>query len=71
MPVVSKTVFSSFVSDLEWDAETQTLTVGYKNGGTSSHRLDEDTAMAIWDAPSIGKALHDLVPGFTSKGPRK
>lgn len=70
MPVERKSVYSSWISDIEYDSDTQVLTVGYQNGGASSHKVPPEIAEMIWRAPSIGEALHANVPGFTKRGPR-
>lgn len=65
-----KAVYSSFVAALDHDEESGTLTVEYQNGKSSTHALDDSAIAAIWNAPSIGTALHAHIPGFTSKGKR-
>lgn len=62
-----KQVFSSFVEALDWDEDKGVLTVEYQNGGKSMFPATEEQAMAVWNAPSIGSALHANIPGFTHK----
>jgi phage baseplate assembly protein gpV len=62
-----KAVYSSFVDALDYDEEAGVLTVEYQNGKSTQHEVDAETVARIWNAPSIGEALHANVPGFTAR----
>jgi hypothetical protein len=65
-----KGVYSSFVATLDYSPEAGTMTVEYQNGRTSTHPVTPQQADVIWNAPSVGTALHATIPDFTKKGPR-
>jgi phage baseplate assembly protein gpV len=63
-----KSVYSSFIDALDYDEEAGVLTVEYQNGKSTQHEVDAETVVAkIWNAPSIGEALHANVAGFTKR----
>jgi hypothetical protein len=64
MPVEMKSVYSSFISEIGYDPETQELHVTYQRGGGSVYAgVPPEDALKITDAPSIGEALHNYVRG--------
>jgi hypothetical protein len=62
----SKSVFSSNVDTVGYDSEKQELTVTWKNGRVSAYEgVDEDTALQLANAPSVGQMLHsEIKPNF-------
>lgn len=55
-------VFSSVVSSVGYDEETQTLTVTWKNGRTSAYSgVPEDLAHSVANAPSVGQAINSQI----------
>lgn len=68
MPITSKSVYSSFVDSLVYDSDQGTMTVVYQNGNQSTHSVTPEQADNIWNAPSVGRALHQHIEGFSTKG---
>ena len=65
MPAWSKPVFSSLLSEVGWDDETEELTVTFaKNGKTAAYKgFDEATAENLRRAPSAGSMfLNEIKP---------
>lgn len=44
------------------------MTVVYQNGNQSTHSVTPEQADNIWNAPSVGQALHQHIEGFSTKG---
>lgn len=66
MPLEMRQVFSSWVTDIGYDPETQELHVNYAKGRRKSavyHGVPEDVAARVMAAPSIGEALHAEIRG--------
>ena len=62
----SKSVFSSHVDTVGYDSDRNEMTVTWKNGRVSVYAgVDEDTALQVANAPSVGQALHnDIKPNY-------
>lgn len=59
-----RSVFSSHVNQVGYDAETAELHVTYSNGKTAVYRgVDPKVAGGVMSAASIGMALHETVRG--------
>lgn len=57
-------VFSSFVESVHYDASDLSLTVNYKDGGSSVYvGVPPTVGRAVESAPSIGEALHEQIRG--------
>ena len=64
MALVTKTVRSSHVDTVGYDAEQGELHVTYNSGKTAVYKdVDEKTANSVMNAPSVGQALHRQVRG--------
>lgn len=61
-----QSVFSSMVSTIGYDPETKELLVTWKkNGRTSAYAgVDEGTAVALANAPSVGQMILSEIKGF-------
>jgi hypothetical protein len=58
----TKNVFSSHVQSVGYDDETNELIVVWQNGRTSAYAgVDEGTALALANAPSVGTMLHQEI----------
>ncbi len=59
-----KKVFSSFIDQVHYDAEAETLTVTYRRGGATTYSaVPADIGRAVENAPSVGEALHRQIRG--------
>lgn len=59
-----KSVFSSHISKVGYDAESKELHVEFKNGKTAVYMdVPADVAQQVTDAPSVGTALHEIIKG--------
>jgi len=65
-----KRVYSSYIDAIAYDPEKGTMTVAYQSGKTSVHEVTPEQADSIWNAPSIGQALHATLDGYTQRGKR-
>lgn len=65
----SKSVFSSHVETVGYDSDKNEMTVTWKNGRVSAYEgVDEQTALQVANAPSIGQALHnDIKPNYSHR----
>lgn len=55
-------VNSSAISDLDYDAENQVLTVTWNSGSRSRHEgVSAELHQQLLDAPSLGRAFQKLV----------
>jgi hypothetical protein len=65
----NKIVFSSHVQAVGYNAETGELEVYWKNGRISAYEgVDEGTALALANAPSVGKMLHqEIKPNYAHR----
>ena len=65
----SKSVFSSHVETVGYDSDKNEMTVTWKNGRVSAYEgVDEQTALQVANAPSIGQALHnDIKPNYAHR----
>ncbi len=63
-----KPVFSSMVSEVGWDSETEELLVKFaKNGKTAAYKgADEGLAIQLSNAPSVGQMFLSEVKPFYS-----
>jgi KTSC domain len=58
----TKNVFSSHVETIGFNDETGELEVTWKNGRRSVYEgVDEGTAVALANAPSVGRMLHNEI----------
>ena len=64
----SKPVFSSMVSEVGWDDETEEILVTFaKNGKTAAYKgFDEGKADQLSRAPSVGGMFLDEIKPFAS-----
>lgn len=62
----TKSVFSSTAQSIGWDEDAQELLVTWKDGRVSAYEgVDEGTALALANAPSVGQMLHrEIKPSF-------
>lgn len=52
-------VYSTMVSEVGYDDETQELMIRWKNGRVSAYQgVDEGTALRLSKAPSVGTAVN-------------
>lgn len=59
-----KNVFSSFVQSVHYNADDLSLTVNYKDGGSSTYvGVPPGVGRAVEQAPSVGEALHEQIRG--------
>jgi len=58
---------SKLVDSLEYDGELLTVTYA-KNGAQYTFPMDHETAMSIYSAPSVGKALLSITKAKDIKG---
>ena len=64
MTLEMRSVFSSHVAKIGYDAEEERLVVEYSNGTVIEHRgVPPRVADRVINAPSIGSALHSQIKG--------
>jgi hypothetical protein len=63
----SKSVFSSMVSEIGYDTDTQELLVTWNNGRTSAYSgVPEGVAEQLSKAPSVGQMINSDIKGAYS-----
>jgi hypothetical protein len=62
----SKSVYSSHVDTVGYDSDKKELIINWANGKVSAYEgVDEETALSLANAPSIGKMLHsEIKPNY-------
>lgn len=62
----TKSVFSSHVNSVGWDEDTSELLITWDNGRVSAYEgVDEGTALALANAPSVGQMIHrEIKPSY-------
>ncbi len=64
MPAEMKSVFSSHVSEIGYDADTAELIVVWQSGKTSAYSgVPDDVAREVVNAASVGSAVRDMIKG--------
>jgi len=65
----TKSVFSSMISEVGWDDETEELLVTFaKKGKTAAYKgFDEGKAEQLSKAPSVGSMFLDEIKPFASE----
>lgn len=59
-----KSVFSSHVSKVGYDAGSKELEIEFKNGKTAVYQdVPSDVANLVVNAPSVGSAIHTFLKG--------
>lgn len=62
--VALKTVYSSHISAVGYDASAKRLDVEYQTGKRAAYmNVPPEIAQRVMDAPSVGTALHQLIKG--------
>lgn len=57
-------LFSSWISEVEHDPETNQMTLRYSDGGATIYDgVDTATYQSVISSPSIGTAIHAFVRG--------
>jgi KTSC domain len=67
---ITKRVYSSYIDSITYNPDAGILAVTYQSGKTSIHEVTPEQADSIWNAPSIGQALHATIDGYTQRGKR-
>ena len=61
----SQSVFSSIISDIGWDSDTEELLVTFRNGRTAAYKgVPEDKAVELANAASVGTSFNSEIKGF-------
>lgn len=61
----TKAVYSTMVSEVGWDQETQDLLVTWANGRQSAYAgVPEDVAVSLSNAPSVGSMINSDVKPY-------
>jgi hypothetical protein len=65
----SQQVFSSSVTEVGYDDETEELLVTWKNGRTSAYKgVSEEKAQELANAPSVGSMIHsEIKPSYSHR----
>jgi KTSC domain len=61
----SQSVFSSMITDVGWNDESEELLVTFKNGRTAAYKgLTEDKAHELANAASVGSMFNSEIKNF-------
>lgn len=61
----NQSVFSSMISEVGWDSDSEELLVTFHNGRTAAYKgVPEDKAVELANAASVGTSFNTEIKGF-------